>query len=191
MWASASRFDSRAAVFTALVVGALLWPTVRTTAATAEETLARLFPPPATVRKDTLFLTDDQMERAQAEAGMPLPSKIVTRYVVVGDQGEAHRAFAYLDTHLVRTAPETLLIVVDEAGRVRRVEVLAFDEPREYLPPPRWLAQFEGRPLDPDLQLKRSIRTLSGATLSSRAATAAVRRALAVHRVVQSREESP
>lgn len=191
MWALASRSDSRAGRFIFLAAVVLLSLPGRATAATAEETLARLFPPPATVRKDTLFLTDAQMEQASAVAGLPLPSKIVSRYVVAGGDGGAIEAFAYLDTHLVRTAPETLLIVVDAAGRVSRIEVLAFEEPREYLPPARWFAQFDGRPLDPDLQLKRSIRTLSGATLSSRAATEAVRRALAVHRVVQSGREAP
>jgi len=151
-----------------------------------DEALARVFPSPGAVTKDTLYLTEEQAREAGALAGSPLPSKIVTRYIARGTNGVSGELLGvgYVETHLVRTLPETLLIVVDREGKVARVEVLAFREPREYLPSERWLGQFDGRELEPDLQLKRAIRSLSGATLSSRAVTEAVRRALAVHRLV-------
>jgi len=149
-----------------------------------EAALARLFPPPAVVVKDTLFLTEEQAGRAAAEAGAPLPSRIVSRHLVREAEGARVLGSVYVDTHLVRTEQETLLIVIDPAGAVSRVEVLTFDEPRDYLPSRRWLDQFSGRTLDPELRLRRGIRALSGATLSSEAATAAVRRALAVHGAV-------
>jgi Na+-translocating ferredoxin:NAD+ oxidoreductase RnfG subunit len=60
-----------------------------------------------------------------------------------------------------------------------------FTEPPEYQTSERWLAQFNGRALDPELALKRGIRALSGATLSSQAATDAVRRVLAIHQRLQ------
>lgn len=153
-------------------------------ASAVDAALARLFPPPATVVKDTLFLTDEQAGAAERESGLELPSRIVTRYVGRGaGEGRPVIGFAYLDTHLVRTLPETLLIAVGIDGEVRRVEVLTFAEPPEYEPSRRWFEQFEGRELDESVRLRRDIRTLSGATLSSKAATEAVRRVLAVHRV--------
>jgi len=155
--------------------------------------LGRLFPPPASTAKDTLFLTGEEARLAAEEAGAPLPSKIVTRYVArrKDDAGERIVGHVYVDTHVVRTAAETLLIVVGTDARVRRIEVLTFDEPPEYRPSPRWYAQFEGRGLDRDLDLRRGIRTLAGATLSSRSTTEAVRRVLAVHRVVGENRKAP
>jgi Na+-translocating ferredoxin:NAD+ oxidoreductase RnfG subunit len=44
-----------------------------------------------------------------------------------------------------------------------------------------WLDQFTGRALDGDLAVQRGIRGITGATLSSQAATDAVRRILAIH----------
>ena len=41
---------------------------------------------------------------------------------------------AYFDTHVVRTMPETIMVVVDPAGAIARIEVLSFSEPEEYLP---------------------------------------------------------
>jgi hypothetical protein len=69
-------------------------------------------------------------------------------------------------------------------GRVKAIDVLSFDEPEDYLPGERWFRQFEGRALDDELSLKGSIRGVTGATLSSRSITAAVRRILAIHRLL-------
>jgi hypothetical protein len=91
---------------------------------------------------------------------------------------------AYFDTHRVRTMPETILVLVDAAGAVARIEVLSFQEPEDYLPLPRWYAQFPGRLLDDELSLKRAIRPVAGATLTTNATTDAVRRVLALHRVL-------
>ena len=76
------------------------------------------------------------------------------------------------------------MVVVDPAGAIRRIEVLSFDEPEEYLPRPGWYAQFPGKPLDDELSLKRGIRPITGATLTARVTTDAARRCLALHRVL-------
>jgi hypothetical protein len=91
---------------------------------------------------------------------------------------------AWFDTHRVRTLPETLMIVVDGQGRVGRIEVISFREPEEYLPRGAWYEQFLGKTLEPSLQLKRDIRPVTGATLTARATTDAVRRVLALHRIL-------
>ena len=92
--------------------------------------------------------------------------------------------YAFLDTRMVRTLPATFLIVLSPAGIVQRVQVLAFHEPEDYLPPERWLRQFEQQPLGPDLQLHRNIHGIAGATLSSQSVTNAVRQALALFQVL-------
>ena len=97
----------------------------------------------------------------------------------------------WLDTHVVRTLPETILVSIDSAGRVTRVDVLTFREPREYLPPVKWLAQFTGKPLSADLAVKRDIAALGGATLSGRAITRAVRRCLALDAILRQRDAAP
>jgi len=67
---------------------------------------------------------------------------------------------------------------------VSRIEVLSFQEPEDYLPLPQWYAQFPGRPLEDELSLKRGIRPVAGATLTTNATLDAVRRVLALHRVL-------
>lgn len=153
---------------------------------TQEAALALAFPKGTAVERKTAFLTDAQLAEARslAGSGVAVPSALVVRYVGRGVGGEIVGT-AYFDTHRVRTLDETLMVVVDPAGRVARVEILAFGEPPEYLAKPGWLSQFAGRQLDADLSVKRGIRGITGATLSSQAATDAVRRVLALHAVLK------
>lgn len=148
---------------------------------TVDEALALAFPE-AQVEHQTRYLTDEQQKRVEQLAGQPLASAIAHPYVARRDQAVV--GTAYFDVHVVRTLPETLMVVVDPAGRVVRVEVLAFDEPPDYLPRGEWYAQFRNRGLDDELSLAGAIRPVTGATLTARATTAAVRRVLALDRVL-------
>ena len=86
MSASASRSRHVARLVVALLLLGLQAPAAATPAA-VEAALARLFPD-AEVSRDTLFLTDEQAERAEQAAGQELPSKIVTRFVATTADGE-------------------------------------------------------------------------------------------------------
>jgi Na+-translocating ferredoxin:NAD+ oxidoreductase RnfG subunit len=163
-----------------LLVGSTAGSTVLIT---VEEALELAFPDAMTERQ-TLFLSDEQRTKIEEESGTEVASALATRYEARSEDGVV-RGWAYLDTHRVRTLPETLMIVLDADGSVRRVEVVTFREPIEYMPREGWYEQYQGKVLDADLALKRAIRPVTGATLTARATTEAVRRILALHRVVE------
>ena len=154
---------------------------------TVEEALEQAFPGSTTDRQ-TLFLSDEQREAVERESGAEVTSALATRYEARDEKGTVI-GWAYLDTHRVRTLPETLMIVLDGDGTVKRVEVVTFREPLEYMPREGWYGQYEGQQLDQDLALKRDIRPVTGATLTARATTAAVRRILAIHEVASEEGE--
>jgi hypothetical protein len=149
---------------------------------TQTEALATAFPAPAKSQRRSLFLDDAQAARVERESGQKLASRLVIYYVgtAAGEGG-----YAYFDTHLVRTLPETIMVLVKPDGTVGKISVLSFAEPEDYLPRGAWLGQFPGRSLDPDLALRRGIRNLTGASLTAEAITAACRRILAIHRIVR------
>jgi len=150
---------------------------------TQEEALRLAFPG-AKVERRTAFLTEAQQKDARKLSGdEELPPALVSYYVATKDGRPAGTAF--FDTHVVRTMPETIMVVVDPSGAIARIEVLSFSEPEEYLPRAHWYEQFQGKPLDDELSMKRGIRAVTGATLTAHATTAAARRALALHRVLQ------
>ena len=149
---------------------------------TRDEALAAVYPG-AEVEAERVFLTAGQTLRAAELAGVEVPSPLVARYVARQRGQVVGRA--YVDTHIVRTKRESLLISLDSTGRVKRIDVTAFLEPREYQAPERWLQQYDQKPLGDDLVLQRAIRPIAGATLTANAANAAVRRVLAIDRVLE------
>ena len=144
----------------------------------------RLAFPGCAVERRTVFLTPAQKTRIEQLSKGEVKSALVNPYHATCDGKDG--GTAYFDSHVVRTLPETLMVVIDPQGRVRRVEVLAFAEPEDYLPPARWYGQFAGQGLGDDLALGRHIRNVTGASLTARATTEAVRRVLALHQVLSS-----
>lgn len=152
---------------------------------TQDEALRLAFPPPARIERHTAFLSEERMAEARGLAGhdVPIEQRVVTYYTAARD-GQALGA-AYFDAHRVRSLTEVLMVVVSPEGRVRRVEILRFDEPPEYRAPAGWLDQFAGDSLGDRLSLKGDIATMAGATLTSHAVVRAVRRVLALHAVIR------
>lgn len=142
--------------------------------------------PDSVVTTDPTMLQRTERDQVAKASGEKAPSPMVYRY-------RAHKAkelvaVGYVDAHRVRSKKQVLLVIIDakgkNAGKVRRVEVLAFTEPRQYLPARRFYAQFERRSLSPGLREGRQIKRVAGATMTVRATTAAVRRVLATHKLL-------
>jgi hypothetical protein len=168
----------------ALGAGTLLLAAARARAGvilTEKAALERAFPGQAPERK-TLYLTEEQAAAVQKAARSRLPSRIVTAWEARRDGAVTGRA--YLDTHLVRTMPETVMAVVEPDGPLRTALVLQFNEPSDYLPRERWLTLLNGKALDDDLWPGRGVHRVTGATLTVQALTEAVRRCLAIDALV-------
>ena len=150
-----------------------------------EQALAAIYPG-AEIRAERIFLTEAQMKQAREAAGVDVPSSLIARYLAVRDGGVVGRA--YVDTHVVRTKRESLLICLDPLGKVKRIEVTAFLEPPEYQAPRAWYDQYNGKSLNEDLRLLRAIRPIAGASLTAQATADAARRVMAIDRVLGMQE---
>jgi hypothetical protein len=173
-----------------LVLGLLLVTTAPAGAVvylSQAEALELAFPDSDRVEKRTFLLDSGQAERVRKLARAPVETRIVA--VWEGWRGDTRRGYAFIDVHVVRTLTQGLLVVLEPDGAVRSVRVLAFHEPEEYVPSPRWFRQFEGRALAPGLRVDRDIHGVVGATLSARAVTRSVRRSLAYHQVLLAPQE--
>lgn len=145
-----------------------------------QEALALAFPGATLTRKEH-WLTEAQAQRVKELAGTPLAGLWQVAYEA-RKEGRL-QGVAFLDTHRVRTLPETALVAV-ATGRILRVEVLAFREPMDYIAKEAWLRQFDAKRLDAQLSLRGSIRPLAGSTLTATALTEAARRGLALEQVL-------
>jgi Na+-translocating ferredoxin:NAD+ oxidoreductase RnfG subunit len=149
--------------------------------ASANEALAAAFPG-ARIEKRAVLLSDAQALAVEQRAQAKLESQIAALHTAW--QGDRVLGYAFVDVHQVRTLPEALLVVISPDGRVVQTRMLAFHEPKDYLPPARWLRQFERRSLTRELRVGGALHGIAGATLSTRAVTNSVRRALALYEVL-------
>jgi hypothetical protein len=148
---------------------------------TEKAALERAFPGLVPERR-TVYLKPEEVAAVEKAARSRQPSPVVTVFEARARGALVGRAV--LDTHTVRTMPETVLTVIEPDGRLRMALVLQFAEPPDYLPREGWLRTLDGRTLDDDLWPGRGVRRVTGATLTVQALTEAVRRALALDALV-------
>ena len=147
-----------------------------------QEALELAFPDCDQVRERTYVLTPAQAAEIERIARSSLESQILT--LSSGWKQGKLVGHAFIEVHTVRTKAEAFMVVIDPGGAVMRVKILAFHEPLDYLPTERWFDQFAGKTLGDGMRVGRDIHGVLGATLSTRAVSQGVRRALAIHRVL-------
>ena len=146
------------------------------------EALEIAFPQADRIEGETVVLDDEQASRIRSLARSELESRLVRIYR--GFKDDRLLGYALIDVHNVRTLSEAFLVVLTPEGEVRSLRLLAFHEPLEYMPNARWYDQFEEKSLSQPLRLGGDVHGIVGATLSARATTRGVRRALALYEVV-------
>lgn len=147
-----------------------------------DEALRLAFHDADQIEARTFIMKDSEIQKAQQAARTRIESKLFTFYT--GKKRGVLLGYAAIDTHIVRTLPETFMVVLSPEGEVRTVIVLAFHEPSEYLPSERWLQQFQDKNLSPDLRMGRDIAGIAGSTLTSHAITQGVRKVLALFEIL-------
>lgn len=146
-----------------------------------DEAMKLAFGDEATVEMLSLFPTDEQVAEIERLAKVKLESKLFSFYV--GKRQGLVLGYAAIESHNVRTKPETLLVVLEPNGQLRQMVTLAFHEPPEYQPPERWFQQLLNHSLD-ELSFSKDIQGVSGATLSTRAALNSARKVMAIFQVM-------
>ncbi len=151
----------------AAVAAALLASTARADAPPGVDGLVRkVFPAADRIESTDVILTDEMAKRLDELARSRIQERLVTFYTA--RKGNETLGHAVLQSHVVRTKRETLLVAFEPDGRIRRILVVSFLEPPEYRPSDRWLAQFEGKGTGDRLWVGDDVAPISGATLSAR-----------------------
>ncbi len=177
-----------AAVLLALLAGAVA-PDAQEGVVTRSEALAAVYPD-ATVTRDRVILTREQMAAVASLARVGMQGRIFPRYVARNEDGVVVGR-AYIDTHTPKTERQSLLVSLDTEGRVKRVDVTVFFEPAQYMAPQDWLRQFDGEVLHEELAIRRGIRPIAGSSFTGRAISNAVRRVLALDQVLRAEAARP
>jgi hypothetical protein len=159
----------------------------------SKDALQGLFPN-SSAEVETIYFTKAEQRKASGLAGTEVSQIHRIFHLFADDPGMENPpqvGYAIVDIHRVRTKKAAWLFGVSNDQKLVGVRTLGFAEPREYLPSKKWFRQFEGKVLNDQLKFKKGIDGVTGATLSSRAAVHAARRALAVQQVLTERSLAP
>ncbi|RMF61242.1 MAG: FMN-binding protein [Calditrichaeota bacterium] len=149
---------------------------------TQETALAEIFVDADTVVRKSFFPTDDQLKEIRRLSQSASVPSIISYYE--GIRADSTYKYAFFLDKIVRTKKAIVVVVVTPHQRIEKMEVLAFYEPADYLPIPRWFELFRGKSLSEQLWPGKGIHAVTGATLSVRAFTELARLALAIQTTI-------
>ncbi len=121
------------------------------------------------VVKKNILLSNTQAKKIQEGAKVKLKSKIF-RTFKASENGKS-LGYGVLINRKVRSKNAVVLYLISNDSTLKGIEIIAFNEPHEYIPSKKWISQFENVPTDKKLQVGREIPTITGATMSARSIT--------------------
>lgn len=136
----------------------------------------------ATITKNNILLTKTRATIIEKNAQVKLPSKIFRIYTA--KHKGTTLGYGVLVNRKVRSKNAVTLYLISKDGVLKSLEIIAFNEPLEYLPSKSWNAQFKDTNTSTMLRSPRNIPTITGATLSARSITSGSRIAFALYNEV-------
>lgn len=137
-----------------------------------------MFATAAAVERKTLELTDDQLAALGKALGRKIEGKTYPYLEVKDDHGTVLGIVFLLDV-IGQSQPITFAIGIAPDGTLRDVEVMVYRESHgDEIADKRFRRQFAGKRAADPITLGKDIDAISGATISSRSATFAARKAL-------------
>lgn len=135
------------------------------------------------VDTQNIILTDAQITQLSQASMQKIDTKLYRIYLA--KNGEKTVGYGVLMNKKVRTKTAIVLYLIDLGGKIKSIEIVAFNEPIEYLPSKTWLDVFDNKSSANTLKLNQDIPTTTGATLSARAITDGARIALELLEIVK------
>lgn len=84
----------------------------------------------------------------------------------------------------IRSQNTVVLYIISKDGVLKNIDIIAFNEPIEYIPSNTWIQQFNETPTDKMLRVSKDIPTITGATMSARSIVDASRIAFAFYKEI-------
>jgi Na+-translocating ferredoxin:NAD+ oxidoreductase RnfG subunit len=179
---------------TALVVNAFVL-------LTKEQALKEVFPADFEVKAETRVLEGETLESIKKRLGGSLEffqegsesAKVEAETKIefyFGISNGEKKGVAIIDVQPGKWGPVTFITAMDVSGQVRRVRVMGYEEIRgRPIAETGFMNQYRGKTSTSALEVGRDIVGISGATISSRAATFAVKKAIVMYEEVYLRKK--
>ena len=135
------------------------------------------------ITSKSYYLSVEQHKQMLAQTRQRHSNYIHTFYRTYNTKNGRIKNYGIFDTHLVRTKSQTLFLVLNNKGKLEKINVIAFHEPDEYKPPQRWLDQFPKYNKKGIDSLRYKVDGLSGATLTRNAVIGSVTKTILLYKL--------
>lgn len=135
------------------------------------------------VETENVILNDSQLTQLSKASMQKIDSKLYRIYVA--KNGSQTLGYGVLMNKIVRTKTAITLYLIGTDKKIKSIEIVAFNEPLEYLPSKTWLDGFDNKSSANTLKLNQDIPTTTGATLSARTITDGARAALELLEIIK------
>jgi len=195
---------SKKFIFTSLTLFVVLLVTTMVcfafTLLTKEQALKEVFWSGAEIESESVELTGETLENIKKRLGGSLvyeqqgseSAKVAEKHTVefnFGLKDGKKRGVAIIDTEPGKWGPVEFITAMDIKGTVKRVKVMAYQEQRgRPIAMSSFMNQYRGKSSRSFLEVGKDITGISGATISSRAATFAVKKAIVIYEEVYLRK---
>ncbi|WP_321778426.1 FMN-binding protein [Sulfurimonas sp.] len=132
----------------------------------------------AKIVKKNIILNRKQAKSIQQTSKVKLRTKIF-RTFKASTNGKI-LGYGVLINKKVRSKNAVILYIISK-NILKSIEIIAFNEPHEYIPSKKWISQFQDIKTDKQLRVGRQIPTITGATMSARSITDGSRLAFAIY----------
>lgn len=140
------------------------------------------YPKSSQILKKNILLNAKNFQKIQKESQVKLRSKIFKSFLI--KEGDKSVAYGVLINRKVRSKNAVILYIISNESKLVATEIVAFNEPSEYIPSKSWLEQFDKLSTQKSPHLGEEIATVTGATLSARSITDGARVAFALYNTI-------
>ncbi|QFR50008.1 FMN-binding protein [Sulfurimonas lithotrophica] len=144
-----------------------------------DEAMNATFGEDCKISKKTILLKNNEFKKVQKIAKTKIKSKIFQVYFAKKDSKTI--GYGVLISKKIRSKNGVVLYMIDVNGTLKEIEIIAFNEPLDYLPSKKWKNEFINTPNSKLLEVGKNIPTITGATLSAKSITNSARVALALY----------
>ncbi|TKI70012.1 FMN-binding protein [Sulfurimonas crateris] len=116
--------------------------------------------------EESIILSGAEAKKIQEASQVKLGTKIFKVFKAVQD-GKT-QGYGVLINRKIRSKNGVVLYMISPESILKGIEVIAFNEPMEYVPSGKWMSQFENVDTQTSLMLSKDIPTITGATLSAK-----------------------
>ncbi|MFA5453690.1 MAG: FMN-binding protein [Sulfurimonas sp.] len=118
------------------------------------------------ISEENILLTNIQAKKIQEESNVKLDSNIFK--VFKAQLGGKTLGYGVLINRKIRSKNGVVLYLISKDSILKGIEIIAFNEPMEYVPSKKWISQFNDIKSEKIDEASKNIPAITGATLSAK-----------------------